>query len=118
LKEFQKSEPTPKFLLAPYLKRAGGIASVIFKEQLRHCCCHLAARFSTAPTGGGATLTVFAIVFLALSRTAIARFSTDSAQLSVEVRLASHETSADVASIGAVSAELNTPCHHLHHIAI
>jgi len=58
------------------------------------------------------------IVFLALSGTVIASFSTDTAHLTMKSRIASHETRAESASINTIAAPLDTFSHHLYHIAI
>lgn len=71
---------------------------------LRHCRCHLAARFCTPTTRLGTSLAVVMVMLLAFSRTAIAGFCTHPAQLNVKVRIASHKPGADVAGIGTVAA--------------
>ena len=50
--------------------------------------------------------------------TAIAGFGTHAAQLSVQVRIACHESGAEVARISTVAAEFDALSHHLHHVAV
>ena len=83
------------------------------------CChgsCHFAAGFSTATTGFSTLLAVVVVVLLALCSAAIARFSTDLTQLSVQIRVANHKPSANITSISAITTELNALRHHLHHV--
>ncbi len=71
---------------------------------LCHCFSHLTARFSTTTAGLSTLLTVIVVVLLTLSRTALARFCTNRTQLSVQVRITSHEAGAKGAGIGAIAA--------------
>jgi len=73
-------------------------------EFLRHCLCHLAAGLSAAAARLSTALAVIAFVCLALTRTAIAGFSADAAHLSMEVRMAGHETGAEGASVSTITA--------------
>jgi hypothetical protein len=82
------------------------------------CFSYLTARFSTTTAGFGKLFTVIVVVFLILSRTAIAGFCTNRTQLSVQVRMTSHEPSANVANIGAIAAQFNTLSHHLYHVTV
>jgi len=71
---------------------------------LRHCCCHLAAGYSTATTRLSTALAVVVVMLLTLSGTAIAGFRTHIAQLSMKVRIASHQPGTDVTEIGTITA--------------
>ena len=78
----------------------------------------MTAGLSTATARLGTSLTVVVVMLLALSGTAIARFCTHTAQLSMKVRIARHKPSTDGARIRTIAAELNALSHHLHHVAV
>lgn len=81
-------------------KRAG-----FFTSKLRnHRRCHLTTGLSTTTTGCSTAFAVFVVVFLALSRTAIASFGADTTHLTVDVGVTGHETGAEVASVCTVPA--------------
>jgi hypothetical protein len=59
---------------------------------------------------------MFMIVLVTFSSTAIACLRTDTAQLTMKLRLARHKASTEGTKISAVAAELDALRHHLHHI--
>ena len=78
----------------------------------------MATRLGTATAGLSTALAVLMVVFLALSRTEIARFRTHATQVSMKVRVTCHKPSAERTSVCTVSAGLNALRHHLYHVAV
>jgi hypothetical protein len=66
----------------------------------------------------GTPTAMIMIVLFAFGSTALASFNAHSTQLDMKVGIASHETSAKRADIGAVATSFNALSHHLHHVAI
>jgi hypothetical protein len=83
-----------------------------------HYRSHLTAGFSTPTTRLGTATAMIVIMLFTFSRTAIAGFSTNSAQLNMKVRITSHKTGAKSTSISAVAASFDTLSHHLHHVTV
>jgi hypothetical protein len=83
-----------------------------------HCHRHLTAGLCTATTRLGTATTMIVIMLFAFSRTAIASFSANGAQLSMKVGITSHKTRTKGAQVGTVAASFNALSHHLNHVAI
>jgi len=57
-------------------------------------------------------------MFIALGSASIASFSTNTTQLSVKIRVASHESGANITGISTVATSFDALSHHLYHVAI
>lgn len=71
---------------------------------LRHCRSHLTAGLSATAARRSTALAVVAVMFLALTRTAIAGFGANATHLSMNVGIAGHETGAECTGISTIPA--------------